>query len=282
VAAERKTKQKKKTNRRSSRRLMLSPDVALREPRTIPTWWLNSVVGLFLSPVAWLLTKTFFGAFSRTTVYHAFWATEEFWFFGLGTVLWTLWFFGSIWALGEPRPLRLYVFGHELTHAIWVWLMGGRVWQFHVSREGGHILTDTHNFWIALAPYFYPVYSMAVIALYGIVRLFYNLGDARSALLWVTPLEWLFLVLGGTWAFHFTFTCWMIPKGQTDLTYHGTFFSLVIIYIMNVLVLSVFLVVAAPEISCESFGHDLLENAMDFSIWARGLVDHAKPGENSF
>ncbi len=254
----------------------------MREPWTIPTRWLNAVIAIFLSPIAIVLTQTFFGAFSRTSVRHPFWFTEEFWFFGLGAVLWTIWFFGSIWALGEPRPLRLYVFGHELTHAIWVWLMGGRVSQFRVSRDGGHILTDTHNFWIALAPYFYPIYSLAVIVVYGVLSLFYNLGGSHLSILWVSPSQWLFMALGATWAFHMSFTCWMIPKGQSDLTYHGTFFSLVVIYIMNLALLSVFLVVAAREISWASFGEDLLRNAAEFSAALWNMAEHMIRGAKSF
>ncbi len=283
MRAERKIQKprKKITNRRSPRRLMLSSAAVAGEPWRIPTRWLNSVIAVFLFPVAGILSWTFFSAFSRTAQ-NGFWASEEFWFFTLGAVLWTLWFYGSIWALGEPRPLRLYVFGHELTHAIWVWLMGGRVTQFRVSRDGGHILTDTHNFWIALAPYFYPIYSLAVIVVYGVLSLFYKLEGNHVAILWVTPLQWLFLIMGATWAFHFTFTCWMIPKGQSDLTYHGTFFSLVIIYIMNVVVLSVFLVIAAPEVTAASFGRELLENTVDFSVAVRTLLAGLNPGANSF
>src|SRR6476646_4520188 len=72
-------------------------------------------------------------------------------------------------------PIVLYVFGHELTHALWVWLMGGRVSRFKVGREGGHILTDKNNFLIALSPYFFPLYSILVIALYGALSLFVNM-----------------------------------------------------------------------------------------------------------
>ena len=146
--------------------------------------------------------------------------------------------------------MRLYVFGHELTHAIWVWLWGGKVYEKQWwSRDGGYIVTDTHNFWIALAPYFYPLYSLVVVLAFGIGSLFYDLTNSTATFLLMTPLQWLFLLLGATWAFHLTFTVWMIPKGQTDLSSHGTFFSLVIIYLMNVILLSVFLVVAAPELS---------------------------------
>ena len=71
--------------------------------------------------------------------------------------------------------MSLYVFGHELTHALWVWLMGGRVSRFRVGREGGHILTDKNNFLIALAPYFFPLYSILVLALYGALSLFMDM-----------------------------------------------------------------------------------------------------------
>ena len=40
---------------------------------------------------------------------------------------------------------------------LWVLLMGGRVSRFRVGRDGGHIVTDRNNFWIALAPYFFPL-----------------------------------------------------------------------------------------------------------------------------
>ena len=105
---------------------------------------------MFLVPPAWILTRAFFSCFSTAALQHRFWASEEFWFFSLGTLLWVVTFFGL------PRPMLLYVFGHELTHVIWVWLMGGRVSQFRISRTGGYIVTDTTNFWIALAPYFFP------------------------------------------------------------------------------------------------------------------------------
>ena len=232
----------------------------------VPTRWLKVIWGLFLLAVAFVLTQTFFGLFTKVDKDRAFWTGEEFWFFALGsTTLWTLWFFGSIWTMGSPRPLRAYVFGHELTHAIWVWLWGGRVSHFEVTREGGYILTDTHNFWIALAPYFYPLYSFVVILGFGAASLFWDFTRLEDTLLFMTPVQWLFLLLGATWAFHLSFTVWMIPKGQTDLTYHGTFFSLVIIYLMNLLLLTAFLIVIARELTFAGYFHDLLENSRHFA-----------------
>lgn len=212
----------------------------------MPTRWVKFVVALFLLPLCAVLTQTFFTVFARATVTQQFWAGEEFWFFSLGAVLWLIAFFGL------PRPLLIYVFGHELTHALWVWLMGGRVSRFRVGRDGGHIITDRNNFWIALAPYFFPLYSIITIAAYGICSLALDVHPYGRLL---------YALIGGTWAFHFTFTCWMIPKSQTDLTDHGTFFSLVVIYLMNLTLLSAMLVTASAPITFASFGSELIENA---------------------
>ena len=221
---------------------------------TVPTKWVKFVIALFLLPLCAILSQTFFTAFARATVSQRLWAGEEFWFFSLGVVLWLIAFFGL------RRPVLIYVFGHELTHAVWVLLMGGRVSKFKVGRDGGHIVASRTNFFIALAPYFFPLYSILAIAIYGIVGLFYNVQPFGKLL---------YAVIGVTWAFHATFTLWMIPKNQTDLKDHGTFFSLVIIYLMNLLLLALFLILAAPEITFAAFGHEFLENAEDLSevVW---------------
>jgi hypothetical protein len=258
-------KKKRKTTlhhgtRRRTRRVKVSAPVARRHPVSdawlIPTRWVKFVVAVFLLPVCAILTQTFFTVFARATVTHRLWAGQEFWFFSLGAILWLIAFFGL------PRPMLVYVFGHELTHALWVVLMGGRVSRFRVGREGGHIVTDRNNFWIALAPYFFPLYSLIVIAGYGILGLFFNVQPYGRLL---------YAVIGATWAFHFTFTCWMIPKKQTDLTDHGTFFSLVVIYLMNLALLSVMLVLASSQIAFADLGREFVSNADKFVNWISNL-----------
>jgi hypothetical protein len=229
--------------------------VAASEPLMVPIRWVKFVFAIFLLPICAVLTQTFFTVFARATMTQRLWAGEEFWFFSLGAVLWLVAFFGL------PRPIVIYVFGHELTHALWVLLMGGRVSRFRVGRDGGHIVTSKANFWIALAPYFFPLYSILAIAVYGVLSLFLNVQPYGRLL---------YAVIGVTWAFHFTFTCWMIPKNQTDLSDQGTFFSLVVIYLMNLLLLSVMLILASPQITFAGFGTDLLINLSNFSNW---LVD---------
>jgi hypothetical protein len=227
-------------------------------PLMVPTKWVKFIFALFLLPLCAVLSQTFFTSFARATVAERLWAGEEFWFFSLGVVLWLIAFFGL------PRPIVLYVFGHELTHALWVWLMGGRVSRFRVGRDGGHILTDKNNFLIALAPYFFPIYSILVLALYGGLSLFVNVQPYGRLL---------YALVGVTWTFHLTFTCWMIPKNQSDLRDNGTIFSLVVIYLINLVLLAAMLIIASPNITFASFGADIVRNIANLSHEVVALCD---------
>jgi hypothetical protein len=260
LAAKKKRKSTLHHGRRRGGRVKVSAPAIQRRSAvdawTIPTRWVKFVIAIFLLPLCAILTQTFFTVFTRATVTQRLWAAEEFWFLSLGAVLWLIAFFGL------PRPMLVYVFGHELTHALWVLLMGGRVSRFRVGRDGGHIVTDRNNFWIALAPYFFPLYSLIVLAAYGILGLFLNVQPYGRLL---------YALIGATWAFHFTFTCWMIPKKQTDLTDNGTFFSLVVIYLMNLALLSVMLVLASSQISFADLGREFVANADKFAHWLSAL-----------
>ena len=58
----------------------------------------------------------------------------------------------------------------------------------------------------------------------------------------------------------------MITKGQPDLLYGGTFFSLLIIYLLNLALLVVMLVLASPQVTWAGFGRELLQNTMEFTV----------------
>ena len=242
---------------------------------------LKNIAGIFLLPVAWVWTVSFVASLGRVTVHHQFWATEDFWFFSLGVVIWVLFFTGCLYLFGEPRGRWLYVLGHEGTHAVWAWLSRGRVSEFKVHRDGGHILTDKPTVLVTLAPYFYPIPCILLLVLFAVVRLFYPLEEAppllQNAYFFMTPMGVFFLLFGLAWGFHISFTVWMIRRGQSDLQMHGNFFSLVLIYIGNLAFLSLLLVLSASGTGFRSFGLELLRNAEDFSdgAWG-GLVEFWK------
>jgi hypothetical protein len=129
-----------------------------------------------------------------------------------------------------PKPMWIYVFGHELTHAVWTWLCGGDVKKFKATSEGGHVVVTKTNFLIALAPYFFPLYAMLVIAVFALGNLVWG---------WRHFLVWFHLLVGAAYAFHVTLTAQILQTRQTDITSQGWLFSAVVIFLGNVCVLLV-------------------------------------------
>ena len=127
-----------------------------------------------------------------------------------------------------PKPMWIYVFGHELTHALWTWLFGGEVKKMKVASTGGHVVISKTNFVIALAPYFFPLYAVLVIAAFAIGHLFGN---------WADYLVWFHLLVGAAYAFHVTLTAHALKTRQSDITSQGWVFSAVIIFLGNICVL---------------------------------------------
>ena len=124
-----------------------------------------------------------------------------------------------------PKPMWVYVLGHELTHALWTWLFGGRVTKFKASGQGGHVVVTKNNFVIALAPYFFPLYAMLVVAAFAAGEWVWG---------WQRYVVWFHLLLGAAYAFHVTLTWHVLKSQQSDITEQGYLFSAVVIFLGNV------------------------------------------------
>jgi hypothetical protein len=124
-----------------------------------------------------------------------------------------------------PKPMWVYVVGHELTHAVWTWLMGGQVKKFKASSQGGHVIVTKSNFLIALAPYFFPLYAFFVAAVFLAGHLVFG---------WSHYGLWFHLLLGAAYAFHVTLTWHVLKNSQSDITEQGYLFAAVIIFLGNV------------------------------------------------
>jgi len=127
-----------------------------------------------------------------------------------------------------PKPMLLYVFGHELTHALWTWLFGGKVKKFKASSKGGHVIVTRNNFVIALAPYFFPLYAVLVVLAFLLGHWIWN---------WQHYLPWFHLCLGAAYAFHVTLTWHILKHNQSDITEQGYLFSSVVIFLGNISIL---------------------------------------------
>jgi len=197
--------------------------------------WVKLLLGILLLPVclgtAQALGKLLFasGGMDR------FW-----WPFLAGAACWVTIF------LLLPKPMLIYVFGHELTHAVWTWLFGGQVKRFKAASEGGHVVTTKNNFLIALAPYFFPVYAILLVLIFFTGDLLWNWRRAY--------LVWFHLLLGAAYAFHVTLTYEILKTRQTDITSQGRLFSAVVIFLGN----AVILIIAIPLLTGHSLLHALV------------------------
>ena len=138
-----------------------------------------------------------------------------------------------------PKPMLIYVFGHELTHALWTWLFGGRVKKFKASSKGGHVIVTKNNFFIALAPYFCPLYALLVVLFFILGHWIWN---------WQHYQAWFHLFLGAAYAFHVTLTWHILKHNQTDITEQGYLFSGVVILLGNIGVLLVAIPLLAERV----------------------------------
>lgn len=191
--------------------------------------WCKTLVGLLLAPLC-------AGAgVALWKVARASGAADTIWVAALaGAGCWTAIYFLL------PKPMWVYVFGHELTHAVWTWILGGRVKRFKASARGGHVVVTKNNFAIALAPYFFPLYAVLVVLIFLGGNLLWN---------WQPYVVWFHLLLGAAYAFHVTLTWHILKSSQSDITEQGYLFSFVVIFLGNAGVLLVGIPLLAGRVS---------------------------------
>ena len=135
------------------------------------------------------------------------------------------------------HPVRMYVLGHELTHALWGLLFGARPSDVRVSESGGSVKLTKSNMLITLAPYFFPFYTFVVII------------AALVTFAFLRPLPflplWMFLI-GFTWAFHLLFTLETLTQRQPDVKLYGRIFSWAFIFLVNVALVLIWLAATTP------------------------------------
>jgi hypothetical protein len=179
--------------------------------------WVKLVIGILLLPACIGAASALSRVVSAAGNAHTFWIA----LIG-GAACWLTVF------LLLPKPMLVYVFGHELTHALWTWACGGRVKKFKASAKGGHVVITKSNFLIALAPYFFPLYAVLVILVFVLGNLIWR---------WESYAPWFHFLLGASYAFHVTLTWHILQTQQSDITEQGYLFSATVIWIGNVLVL---------------------------------------------
>ena len=194
--------------------------------------WTKAFLGLLLIPICICFTRALVRVIQHTGSASSFWIA-----FIAGFGAWILLF------LRLPKPLWVYVVGHELTHAAWTWLFGGRVKALHITSRGGHVRVTKSNFLTVLAPYFFPFYAVLWALAFGMANWIFH---------WNAYLFWFHLGLGIAYGFHATLTLYILRTRQTDIESEGWIFSMAIIWIGNTLIPLVSLPILTGRLSAIS------------------------------
>ena len=139
-----------------------------------------------------------------------------------------------------PKAAVLYILGHELTHALWCKLFGGKVYRINVSAEGGSMQGSVSNVWVKLAPYFFPIYTVIVGLFFGALALFFDMLPYYNAFIFL---------LGFSLQFHYLYTGDSLKIKQSDIHKAGVIISAAIIPLINVAVIVLLLQLVIPEMS---------------------------------
>lgn len=203
------------------------------------------LVGLLLLPLAAALTMTFGRAIlilaespARLPMLPAFACVA-------GIAIWAI-----IW-LFLPPMTRTYILGHELTHALWTVLFGGKASGLKISDTGGSVRVSKNNAWVTLAPYFFPLYTFLVALLWLLSAWLFPAVKPYAAIF----LFW----IGLTWSFHITFTLRFLAYNQPDIREHGRLFSYVLIYVLNLVSIGAALI-AVGSWTFAAAGADLIDH----------------------
>ena len=162
----------------------------------------------------------------------------------------------SLLYLYLPKPIWIYVLGHEFTHAIATMLCGGRVKGMKVTGDGGHVYVTRDNFFVTLSPYFIPIYANLVFAVFALIQHFLDFQNS--------PMIWglFFWALGLSYCFHVFLTAHILRTRQPDIVSQGYLFSAVVIYLGNMMVLFVGLILISVGLEIGQVAREMYVEAI--------------------
>ena len=159
------------------------------------------------------------------------------------------------------KPTFFYVLGHEAVHAITSWVMGGKINSFKVSKGGGSVSTTKTNAVVELSPYFIPIYAIILMAVYFVVAYSYKINGAAFI-----------FAIGFTLTLHIVMTIEVMKMRQPDMVKSGYLFSIVAVYVLNIIIIAMLFSLLFPSFSSKKFFIDSFAFSKDiYTVIVRQL-----------
>jgi len=194
---------------------------------------LRLFISILLIPICVIVTLSFYdGIFSIKDV------SKSGLYFILGALLY------SVMHLLLCRLDFLYVFGHECMHAFATFCSGGKASNMKVSGKEGSVKTTTPNFFVMLAPYLLPVYTVLVAIAYFILSFSIDITKYSGTFIFL---------IGFTLMFHLAYTAESMRDKQSDLVKAGYLSSISFIYIVNLIIVFLIISLLFREVSFIDF-----------------------------
>ena len=156
------------------------------------------------------------------------------------------------------KPNVVYIFGHELTHALAMFISAGKVKSFKGGKKGGEVKGTKSNLFISLAPYFFPTYTLIIILLWIFAKQFWDVRDFISVFLFA---------VGLTLTFHFVMTVEFLKTKQPDLIKSGYLFSIALIYFINISIAALILNFVFTDFSFKTYINNAYIVGKDMYAW---------------
>ena len=210
---------------------------------------LRFIISVLLIPICVIVTISFYnGIFNIKDV------SESGLYFILGALLY------SMMHLLLFRLDFLYTLGHESMHALATFCSGGKASNMKVSSKEGSVKTTTPNFFVMLAPYLIPVYTVIIAIIYFAMSFFIDITRYSSVFM---------LLIGFTLMFHLAYTAESMRDKQSDLIKAGYLSSISFIYIVNLIVVFLIISLLFRDASFVDFISDVYKKTSFFyySFW---------------
>jgi hypothetical protein len=214
-------------------------------------------------PMVWVLLRCFLEALAIDTTHGSFLTPGKIGFI-TGCIVMT-----ALFVKASQSLQVVYVFAHEMTHAVVGLCFFAKLHRVSVQATGGFVQLSKSNLLITLAPYCVPFYLILALLLFCGVEYCFN--DVIPFWTWS-------FVFGVCTAFHVWYTAnALLSVSQPDTHEYGRFFSWWFILVTNLCFAIGAVVITSDSVTMRGQGNRLIETTqsvyMDVYDGIHGVIN---------